>query len=168
LADPITLGLAGLSIGSRLVGGLLGNKAANQQKRATIASAESAAALSLSQLQKRAAQERTAAQLDAQTQRELSLAEIGLAQASAADGNVAGASVDAATSSLKRKASIAQNITITNQDAVLDQLMQTALGVRIERDSRIAAARAGVPSGGALALDTLNSIAQTAIPLIRS
>lgn len=167
MADPITLGLAGISIGSRLLGGLFGNKAAKQQRNAAIRSAQASAANQLAQLATRAEQERAAAQLEAQQQRELSLAEIGLAEASAADANVAGASVDAATASLRRRASIAQDITISNLDAVLEQLTQTALGVRVERDSRIANARAGVPSAASTVIDTLGFAAQTAIPLIR-
>jgi hypothetical protein len=167
LADPITLGLAGISIGSRLLGGLFGNGAKKRQIAASIREAQRSSTLQLSQIQKRADQERTAAQLEAQTQREMSLAELGLVQAAAADSNVAGASVDAVTNTLKRKASIAQDITLTNSDAQLDQLIQTALGVRLERDSRIANARAGTPSTGATVLDTLGFAAQTAIPLIR-
>ena len=167
MADPLTLGLAGVSIGSRLLGGLLGNSAKRQQIGLAVGSAQRSAKLQLSQLATRAAQERAAAQLESQTQREMSLAELGLAQASAADSNVAGASVDAATSSLKRKASIAQDTTLSNSDATLQQLMQTALGIRVERDSRIANARAGSPSALATGLDTLGFAAQTAIPLIR-
>jgi predicted dinucleotide-utilizing enzyme len=167
LADPITIGLAGVSIGSRLLGGLFGNAAKKRQIAASVREAQRSSALQLSQLSKRAEQERTAAQLEAQTQREMSLAELGLVQAAAADSNVAGASVDAVTNTLKRKASIAQDITLSNSDAALDQLIQTALGVRLERDARIANARAGNPSGAATALDTLGFAAQTAIPLIR-
>jgi hypothetical protein len=161
MCDPLSIGLGAVAIGSQVAGDIAANKAAEKQRKAIEKAANASLEGQLADLQARAKQEREAAQFQVQQDQELSLAELGLAQASAADSGVTGGSVDALTSSLKRRATVSRDITGLNLQNVLEQLSRGARGAIAERDSRVAGAPQGTPAG-VIALNALN----TAIPLI--
>lgn len=160
MCDPISIGLAGVALGSKVAGGIAANKAARKQREATIASANRSYGDQVADINARAGEETSAAQLSGQNIREMSLAELGLADASAADSNVSGATVDAGRSELARRASIASDVNTSNLDSVLAQLSRTARGAASERDSRIN----GAPQERSNLLDTLGFATQLAIP----
>lgn len=164
MCDPLTIGLTSVAIGSKIAGGIAANKAAKKQAAAITRNANESYGNQLADLSARAGEETSSAQFEAQNQRELSLAELGLNEAAAAEGNISGSTVDAATSALKRRANIAQDVTTSNLDAVLAQLARSARGAATERDSRIN----GAPQPQNFLFDTLGFAAQLAIPYLPS
>lgn len=163
MCDPLSIALGGAALGTQVLGNTLQNKALSDNAKANEKASRASYRDLIGDLTGRASEERAAAQLEVQQTRELSLVELGLAQASAADSNVAGASIDAASAMLQRKAHLARTTTEANLDATNRQLGRAARSGSAEALNRINSAPQG-KSGTAIGLEALGLGINLAMP----